>query len=84
MYQMVEKALRGGIALISKRYANANHPSLEGYDPSKPIRSLGYLDANSLYTWAMSQPLPVDQFEFDEPNIDLTLISDDAEWRYIL
>ena len=84
MYQMVEKALRGGIAMISKRYANANHPSLEGYDPSKPIRSLVYLDANSLYPWAMSQPLPVDQFEFDEPNIDVTLISDDAEWGYIL
>ena len=26
MYQMVEKALRGGIAMISKRYAYANHP----------------------------------------------------------
>ena len=39
------------------------------YDPSRPTKYLQYLDANNLYGWAMSQPLPTGGFhwvEFDE------------------
>ena len=39
------------------------------YDKSKPTKYLQYLDANNLYGWAMSQPLPTGGFhwiEFDE------------------
>ena len=32
------------------------------YDSSKPTRYLQYLDANNLYGWAMSQPLPTGGF----------------------
>ena len=32
------------------------------YDSSKPTRYLQYLDANNVYGWAMSQPLPTGGF----------------------
>ena len=32
----IEKGMRGGISMVSKRYARANNPLIEGYDSSKP------------------------------------------------
>ena len=88
MYQMVESGIRGGVSMISHRYAEANHPSMgDAYDPSQPTQSLIYLDANSLYPYAMSESLPVDEFEFIDPvdnAIDVTQVADDAEYGYIL
>ena len=40
MYLMVENNMRGGIATISHRYARANNPMVEGYDPSKPTTQM--------------------------------------------
>lgn len=62
MHLFVEKGLRGGIAMISKRYAKANNPYLNDYDPGQPSNYLMYLDANNLYGWAMCQPLPTHDF----------------------
>ena len=53
----IEKGLRGGISMTSKRYAKANNPLVEGYDPEKPNIHISYLDANNLYGWTMSQYL---------------------------
>ena len=54
MYLMVEKGIRGGISIISRRYAAANDPRMgEAYDPTKPTTTLMYLDANSRYLTAM-------------------------------
>ena len=36
----------------------------EAFDPGKKSTFLAYLDANSLYGWAMIQPLPVGEFEW--------------------
>lgn len=55
---IVRKGIRGGISMISKRFAKANNPMCAGYDPSKPRRWLLYVDANNLYGWAMLQLLP--------------------------
>ena len=60
----IEKGLRGGISMVSKRYARANNPLIEGYDSSKPNTHIFYLDANNLYGWAMSQPLPTGGFQW--------------------
>jgi hypothetical protein len=60
----IEKGMRGGISMVSKRYAQANNPLVEGYDPSKLSSYLLYLDANNLYGWAMSQPLPTGDFKW--------------------
>ena len=53
MHIFVENGFRGGIAMISKRYATANNPYLQGYDPQLPTHYLMYLDANNLWGWAM-------------------------------
>ena len=50
--------MRGGISMISKRYAKANNPWVPGYDPSEEHNHIMYYDANNSYGWAMSQPLP--------------------------
>ena len=60
----IEKGLRGGIAMVSKRHAKANNPLVEGYDPKKPSSHILYLDANNLYGWAMSQYLPTGGFRW--------------------
>ena len=36
------------------------------YDKNKPTKYLQYLDANNLYGWAMSQPLPTGEFRWVE------------------
>ncbi|KXZ46501.1 hypothetical protein GPECTOR_43g938 [Gonium pectorale] len=67
MVLMFEKGMRGGISMISTRYAKANNPQVQGYDPSQPASWITYLDANSLYAWAMQRPLPVGGFEWADP-----------------
>ena len=62
----IEKGMRGGISMVSKRHARANNPAVEGYDPEKPNTSILFLDANNLYGWAMSQALPTGGFRWVE------------------
>ena len=52
--------------MVSKRHARANNPRVEGYDPEKPNSHILYLDANKLYGWAMSQPLPTGGLQWVE------------------
>ena len=66
MMMMFEKGVRGGITHISKRYAEANNPYMKTYDPQKSTKYIQYLDANNLYGWAMSQPLPTHGFKWVE------------------
>ena len=35
MYQMIDDGIRGGVVMISTRYARANNPEVEGFDPTK-------------------------------------------------
>jgi hypothetical protein len=66
MLQMVQQGMRGGISMISTRYAKANNKYLSNHDPSKPSSYLTYLDANNLYGWAMSQFLPIGGYKWEE------------------
>ena len=66
MLMMVERGIRGGISHISKRYAEANNKYMKDYNPDKASVYIQYLDANNLYGWAMSQPLPTHGFEWME------------------
>ena len=64
MHLRIEKGMRGGISMVSKRYAKANNPRVEGYDPAQPTNYITYLNANNLYGWAMSRPLPKKNFHW--------------------
>ena len=65
MYLMFEKGIRGGISVISKRYAKGNNPYMkEEYNPDEETKYIQYLDANGLYGWAMTNPLPVRDFKW--------------------
>ena len=65
MLLMIKKGTRGGISMISNRYGVANNKYMgDSYDPSKESTYIQYLDANNLYGWAMSKPLPTQEFEW--------------------
>ena len=64
MLMMLERGIRGGITHISRRYAEANNKYMVNYNPDKPSTYIQYLDANNLYGWAMSQPLPTHGFKW--------------------
>ena len=64
LYQMVETGLRGGVSYIANRYSKPNTKYLSDYDKNKDSSYLMYLDANNLYGWAMSQPLPTGRFKW--------------------
>ena len=66
MQLFIEKGLRGGICYIAHRHAKANNKYMKNYDPSKVTCYIPYLDANNLYGWAMSQPLPYRNFKWIE------------------
>ena len=64
MQLFVEKGLRGGISYIAHRYGKANNKYMSSYNPQEENSYLMYLDANNLYGWAMSQPLPYGDFKW--------------------
>ena len=64
MHLFIERGMRGGISMVSKRYAKANNSLVEGYNPAKPTNYITYLDANNLYGWTMSPPLPKKGFHW--------------------
>ena len=53
----------GGIFYIVKRYIKANNKYMKSYDDKIPSKYVIYLDANSLYGWAMSQYLLYSEFK---------------------
>lgn len=64
MYGFIERGLRGGMSKIVHRHAEANNKYLHDYDPTRETSYIQYLDANNLYGWAMSQPLPTGGFKW--------------------
>ena len=66
-FMFVEDGIRGGISMITHRYAKANHPDLEAvgyYDKEKPWCNLLYLDANNLYGLCQTKKLPCGNYKF--------------------
>ena len=66
--------------MTTHRYAQANHSYLDKNNPMLPFSYIIYLDANNLYEWAMSQPLPVSCFEWmkDVRHVKVQEVSDDS------
>jgi hypothetical protein len=89
MFNMLNANLRGGITMISKRYAKANNKYMDdAFDPTVRSSYILYLDANNLYGYAMSQPLPCDEFTWmseDECKlIDWTEQTEDQQYGYFV
>ena len=53
MLMMIEKGITGGIFHAIYRYAKANNKYMKNYNKNIELSYLMYLDANSLYGWAM-------------------------------
>ena len=69
MLLMFECRIRGGITQAVHRYAKVNNKYIgEQHNPEGESRFLQYLDANNLYGWAMSQPLPTGGFRWVMPD----------------
>ena len=69
MLLMFEQGIRGGITQAFLKYASANNKYMgDGFDPKSESSYLQYLDANNLYGWAMSQPLPSGEFKWVDVN----------------
>lgn len=88
MLNFVSRGQRGGISFIGHRYAEANNPHVANYDPEKPLSYIQLLDANNLYGWAMSQPLPKSGFRFlndrEIQKLDILAQPDDGPKGWLL
>ena len=71
MYNFFEKGIRGGVSVISHRYAKANNPYLDNFQKELERIYIMYMDANNLYGYSMVQNLPVNNFHWlDRKQID--------------
>ena len=67
MLLMFERGIRGGITQSVHRWAKANNPYMgDTFNPNEKTNYLQYLNANNLYGWAISQPLPAGGFKWVE------------------
>jgi len=89
IFRMVDRGIRGGVAVITHRHARANNVILGRlFNPDLPTSYIIYLDANNLYGWAMSQPLPCSDFELlteaDVAGVDWANQTDDQAEGYFV
>ena len=84
----IEEGIRGGVAMISNRFARVNASGMENYDASKRNSYIMYLDVNNLHRLAMSEPPPTSNFKWltDEEmeELNVVMIPDDSPRGYIL
>ena len=63
-YTSPGRGIRGGITEAVLKYASANNKYMgDRFNPKSESSYLQYLDANNLYGWAMSPPLPAGGFK---------------------
>lgn len=88
MYLFLEKSLRGGISVISHRFAEANNQYLNDYNPDMDSSYLFYIDCNNLYGVSLSDYLPKDGFcwlnDAEIRQFNVMSVSDTANEGYIL
>ena len=69
MLLKTERGIRGGITQLVHKYASANNKHMgDKFNPNEDTTYLQYLDANTPYGWAMSQPLPTGGFKWVDVN----------------
>ena len=86
MYEFVESGIRGGLSQISTRHAVANNKYMSNYNKDVQDSYIVYLDANNLYGHAMSQSMPVKNFQWNADawtKEKIMAIADDADTGYM-
>lgn len=88
MYLLFKKLVKGGLSMVSKRFAEASNKYITPNLPVPESRYLLYLDANNLYGFAMKQPLPCADFKWCQvtPALisEILNLSSDSTKGYIL
>jgi hypothetical protein len=88
IYMFVENAIRGGMCGVTKRYAKSNNRFSNNFDQSKETTYISHLDVNNLYGKALSEKLPVSNFEWIEKQeldeIDWKTINTENDYGYII
>ena len=86
MLLMFKCRIRGGITQVVHKYALANNKYMgDKFDPNKGTTYLQYLDANNLYGWAMSQPLPTGGFRWVDTELnEISELATGTDKGYIL
>ena len=65
MFLFFKRMIRGGISMISTRYAEANNPYMgDSYNPEKETSYIFYFDANNLCGYIMTDKLPYRGFKW--------------------
>ena len=64
MILMIEKGIRGGICQSTHRHAKTNNKYMKNDNKNIESSYIEYLDASTLYGWARSQKLPVNDFKW--------------------
>jgi hypothetical protein len=65
MVTFFERSLRGGICQVSCKHATSNSfHSPHTYNPNKNTEEILYIDANGLYSFAMTSKLPTGDFKW--------------------
>ena len=76
------------MVFLNKRYEKCNEPNTKNYDINKPEKHILFCDVNSLYSYALRSPLPVDDIIFlndnEIRNFDLMSISNDTNFGFIV
>ncbi|XP_064637883.1 uncharacterized protein LOC135497181 [Lineus longissimus] len=89
MVQWVKRGVRGGVASIMLRHAEANIPEMgRNYRPEEPRQEIMALDCTNLYGHALSKNLPEKNYRWLSKNeiskLNVTEIPDDARTGFIL
>lgn len=77
MYNFFEAGIRGGLSMISTRYAKANNKHIPGFNKNKPSTYLCYLDKVNLYGECLMQKLPVRDFKWLSKSEISTITAED-------
>ena len=88
MHLFVEQGMRGGVSMITTKFAEANNIHMSTYDPEKPSSFLLSLDMNNLYGFCMMEALPQSDFTWlstlEIADFDVNDIPDDGDVGYFL
>ena len=80
-----ERGIRGGITQAVHRYAKANNKYMDSMNTEIESSYIQYLDANNLYRWVMSQPLPTGGFNWVDVKLEEVYeLSKKENYGYIL